>query len=33
MRVKIEKNLPYKHKLDILIKEGTHETEKESKND
>ncbi|CAD5124044.1 DgyrCDS12352 [Dimorphilus gyrociliatus] len=29
MRVKIEKNLPHKHKLDILIKEGTHETERE----
>lgn len=27
LRVKLERNLPNKHKLDIVIKKGTHNTE------
>lgn len=32
IRIKIERNIPHKLKLDIFIKKGTHETENESKN-
>lgn len=31
IRIKIERNIPHKLKLDIFIKKGTHETENESK--
>lgn len=30
IRIKIERNIPHKLKLDIFIKKGTHETENES---
>lgn len=30
IRIKIERNIPHKLKLDIYIKKGTHETENES---
>lgn len=31
LRIKIERNIPHKLKLDIYIKKGTHSTEDESK--